>query len=84
MGAARSQVVELDVLRFFDDASAVALSDPVQFLGDRRLAVRPHRPAGVRLGVDEKRIAVLPDDEAPVMRMTFAIHPLAGAESRST
>ena len=75
----RGQIVELDILRFFDDASAVALPDPVQFLGDRGLSVRPHRPAGVRLGVDEKRIAVLPDDEAAVMRMTFAIHPFAGA-----
>ena len=75
----RGQVVELDILRFFNDASAVALPDPVQFLGDRRLPVRPHRPAGVRLGVDEKRLAVLPDDEAAVMRMAFAVHPLAGA-----
>ena len=71
--------MELDILRFFDDASAVAFPDPVQFLGDRGLSVRPHRPAGVRLGVDEKRVAVLPDDQAAVMRMTFAIHAFAGA-----
>ena len=79
LGAARGYVVELDVLRLFNDASAVALPDPVQFLGDRGLAVRPHRPAGVRLGVDEEGLAVLPDDEAAVMRMAFAVHPLARA-----
>ena len=71
--------MELDVLRFFNDASAVAFPDAVEFLGDRGLPVRPHRLARVRLGVDEKRLAVLPDDEAPVMRMTFAIHALARA-----
>ena len=71
--------MEFDILRFFDDAPAVALPEPVQFLGDRCLTVRPHRPAGVGPGVDEKWIAVLPDDEAAVMRMTFAVHPFAGA-----
>ena len=78
------QIVELDILRLFDDASAVAFPDPVQFFGDRGLPMRPHRFARVGLGVDEKRIAVLPDDEAAVMRMTFAIHAFAGAELRST
>ena len=34
---------------------------------------------GMRLGVDKERIAVLPDDEASVMRVTFAIHAFAGA-----
>ena len=71
--------MELDILRFFDDASAVAFPDPVQFLGDRGLPVRPHRLARVRFGVDEKWLAVLPDDEAAVMRMAFAIHAFAGA-----
>ena len=75
----RSDVVKLDIFRFFDDASAVALPDPVEFLGDRGLPVRPHWPAGMRLRVDEERLAVLPDDPAAVVRMTFAIHAFAGA-----
>ena len=70
--------MEQDVLRFLDDAPAIALPDPVEFLGDRRLPVRPHRPAGMRLGVDEERLAVLPGDEAAVMRMALAVHPLSG------
>ncbi len=73
------QVVEPDILRLFDDASAVALPDPVQLLGDRRLPVRPHRPAGMGLRVDKEGLAVLPDDEAAVMRMAFAVHPFASA-----
>ena len=78
-GRGGSCVVELDILRLFDDPSAVALPKPVQFFGDRRLSMRPHRPAGVRLGVDEEGRAVLPDNEAAVMRMAFAVHPLARA-----
>ena len=71
--------MELDILRFLDDAPAVALPDPVELLGDRGLPVRPHRLARVRLGVDEKRLAALPDDKGSVMRMTFAVHALARA-----
>ena len=84
MGAAAAMLVELNVLRLFDDPPSVALPEAIQLLGDRGLTVRPHRPAGMRFRVDEKGLAVLPDNEASVMRMAFAVHPLPGAESRST
>ena len=66
----------MDILRLLDDACAVTLPKPEQFLGDRGLPIRDHWPAGVALGVNEKRVAVLPDDKAPVMLAAFLFHPL--------
>src|SRR4029078_10237114 len=37
------------------------------------------RPAGVGLGVDEERLAILPGDIAPVVRVAFTVHPFACA-----
>ena len=68
--------MELDILRFFNNACAVALSKPEQLLGDRGLPIRDHWPAGIALGVNEKRLAVLPDDPAAVMLAAFIFHPL--------
>ena len=76
---AAGQAMQLDVFRLFDDAAAVAFPDPVQFLGDRRLAVRPHRPAGMLPRIDRERLAVLPRDPRAVMRMAFAVHPFPDA-----
>ncbi len=39
LGRGAGYVVEVDVLRLFNDPSAVAFPDPVQFLGDRGLAM---------------------------------------------
>ncbi len=68
-----------NVLRLVDNPAAVALTHPIQLLGDCRLAERPHRLAAMLDGIDQKRLAVLPCDPTPVVRVAFALHPLAQA-----
>ena len=71
------KVNEADILRPVDDAAAFALADAIELLGDRRLPVRPHRLAAVLDRVDQKRLAILPGDEASIVGVAFMVHPLA-------
>src|SRR5271166_6830776 len=76
LGRSAGDVLEADVLRLIDDQSAVALAHAVELLGDRRLAVRNHRLAAMRSGVDQEGLAILPRDPAAVVDVAFLVHPL--------
>ena len=73
------QVVQRHIFGLVEYDAVGGVTRRVEVLGDVRLAVDHHRLARVFPGIDEQAVCVGPDNGAPVVQLTVAVHSLAHA-----